>query len=469
VNRSPELVLMLVDALLAFHESRRSGIVRAQCAGTKKQLVLESGLIAFAESNVAEEHLARILLASKDLQRADLPRIAASMKSGIPVDQAILACCDLAPEKLQSAASEQISVILASLLGRTDCEVRLYKGESLLRRKFHLSRPVPECLLQAARTASRFPPMKRALGPGMRLRQNSLKGLEFPLDSMEAYALSLVDGETSVGQISQMLPRASAESLLTTLLLLGLASVAAPAVPASSDDLQPDDESDEIRTLLERFEASNYYEILSVPTDANEQTIRDAYHELARRYHPDRFQSEQHGTEVKRDADRLFTFITAAHRTLSDAAARAEYDRSRLTRESRVEAALQARGAHLENQKMAETLFRAGRRALAQKDHEKAITHLKECVWLCPEVATYRRHLAAAQSEIPRFRKEAEQHLLAAIRLDEMNAESYLLLGKLYLNINLPRKAEQQFHMALQWDPGNRQAEGLLAQLPKPD
>ena len=63
------------------------------------------------------------------------------------------------------------------------------------------------------------------------------------------------------------------------------------------------------------------------------------------------------------------------------------------------------------------------------------------------------------------MRKEAEQHLLKSIELDGMQAEPYLALGKLYISVNLPRRAETQLQEALRWDPENSEAQKLLREL----
>jgi molecular chaperone DnaJ len=65
-------------------------------------------------------------------------------------------------------------------------------------------------------------------------------------------------------------------------------------------------------------EHSDYYQILGVPRDADAEAIKNAFHRLARRYHPDR--SRESGAEAR------FKEITEAYTVLSDSARRAEYD-----------------------------------------------------------------------------------------------------------------------------------------------
>lgn len=63
----------------------------------------------------------------------------------------------------------------------------------------------------------------------------------------------------------------------------------------------------------------NYYEILGVPENADEETIKRAFRELAKKYHPDR---------PGGDAEK-FKKIIEAYRVLSDKKLRAEYDQKR--------------------------------------------------------------------------------------------------------------------------------------------
>src|SRR3954471_12454042 len=63
----------------------------------------------------------------------------------------------------------------------------------------------------------------------------------------------------------------------------------------------------------------DYYEVLGVPRDADEETIRRAYRQLARQYHPD----------VNKDpgAEERFQEVSEAYEVLSDPEKRERYDR----------------------------------------------------------------------------------------------------------------------------------------------
>jgi molecular chaperone DnaJ len=65
---------------------------------------------------------------------------------------------------------------------------------------------------------------------------------------------------------------------------------------------------------------ADYYEVLGVARDADDSTIKRAYRQLARRYHPDVAQD-------KAAAESHFKEINEAYEVLSDAQKRANYDR----------------------------------------------------------------------------------------------------------------------------------------------
>jgi curved DNA-binding protein CbpA len=65
----------------------------------------------------------------------------------------------------------------------------------------------------------------------------------------------------------------------------------------------------------------DYYRILGVPFDADQQAIKAAYRQLARQYHPDTQNDDASEEKMKQ--------INEAYRVLSDPKERARYDRGR--------------------------------------------------------------------------------------------------------------------------------------------
>jgi len=464
----------LVEALLDLHSSQGSAVLRLEKEGVKKQLAVRGGRVAFAESNIAEEHLARVLVDLGRISRADLTAVATLMKSGKPSDEALLESGKVDAAGLAEGVRAQAVAILASLLPWSDSDASVFSGDRALHRATDGQIPIPELLVLAARRAVEGRRLPAGLLPlkGSVLRSADARRVQLAaaLDPAEAAvyvaAESPVDAQLLVSRLAR--DGTKAEEAACRLLLLGLIELRSPTPAADGAQRSSEEEAADARLerrlddMLQRFEVASHYEILSIAPDATTDQIQAAYHELAKEFHPDRFPAEQFSPEFRARVEKLFTSINGAYTILSDPAARITYDDSRLA-QSQVEAAQRARvGMAADNEKIADALFRAGRMSMAQHDYEKAVAHLKECVWLRSDVARYRLYLGVAESQIPKYRKEAEEHLLKAIELDRMGIESYLALGRLYMKVNLPRRAEVQFNEVLRWDPHHAEAQRLL-------
>jgi curved DNA-binding protein CbpA len=465
--------MSLVESLLKIDKAKQSGVVRFEGSSYKRQIITRTGRLAFAESNLPEEHLAAILIKMGLLRSSHLAGITALMKTGKSSDRAVLESTGLSQEDLKKAVMEQAVRILSNLLERDDIKVHFYEGENLVTREIQLDFPLPEILVLSARRAAKEGRPAGFLGLQLTLVRNTSNTEEYlnlPLNRHESFAYSLVRDPTSVQNILSQIPAGDAkpEELLRRLLLLDLIRSDSP-ISSTNGRMRSlsnhENIQEHMENLLQSFEIAGLYEILSVPTDATEDHIKDAYHRLAKQFHPDRFQSKEHGASIRKTAEKLFTYFTGAYATLGTPMLRVKYDETRNIKDSRVKATLETRAAvEADKERMAETLFSKGRIALQDGDYEKAVEHLKECIWLLPDVPKYHFFLGNAQAEIPRLRKEAERHFLRALDLNSTSAIMHVSLGKLYLRVNLPRKAEAQFREALRWEPDNAEASSLLEQ-----
>jgi curved DNA-binding protein CbpA len=464
----------LPQILFDLHKDSRSGVLRIERGAEKKQLVLNDGLLVFAESNLPGEHLARIMVKMDLISRAEMNEIASLMKTGKTSEEAILALSSSGMEHLEKGRCEQAIVILASLWAWKECDIRLYSADSLMRYRLNLGLPLPQLMVLSARRAVSdhlisFP--SSFWERSFCVAEDSVeKALDYPLNNVESYVYSLLRAPLTAADVLPLVPEADArpEELLQRLFVLGLITTKEPVSqtgesPAATESalfvLQLDD-------ILLRFQSASLYEILSIPTEASPDEIQAAYHELAKQYHPDRFQSKEFSEDLRAKVERVFASVNEAYITLKDPASRVRYDEERHTKESKVEAELKARaGGHSEDEKTAEVLYRDARILLRKGDFEKAIERLKGCVWLSPEKAVYHHYLGVAMGEIPKFRKSAEQHLLKAIELDSVSSDSHLELAKLYIKVMLPRKASLQLQELLRWDPHNPKAQKLMTEL----
>ncbi|MEJ2247651.1 MAG: DnaJ domain-containing protein [Acidobacteriota bacterium] len=470
VNRSK-----LPEVLLNLAGKKQSGVFRAQKANVTKQLIFKDGAIAFAESNQADEHLAHIMVSMGFIKQSDLSEVVSLMKQGKNSEEAVFTVPGSESECLNKGISEQVIVVLSSLLSWGDFEMRFFAGENLIKNRRNMALNVPEMLVFSARRAvsKRLIPVPRGFLDGTITADKDRAELrmKLPLDDAESFAYVRAHDEISA---KELLPLISAndstpEDVLLRLYALGLLAQEKPQEAPAGDGSKTalaDEFGMLIEDMLVRFESASMYEILSIKTDADINEIQVAYHDLAKQFHPDRFQSDNVPDSIRSRVEQVFAYINEAYMTLKDPDLRAGYDRERLKKGDNVEAAIKSNttvGA--EEEKMIKALFRQGQKSLDESDFEKAVKELKSCVHLRPENARYNYYLGLAESEIPGLYKSAEQHLLKAIEMESIPVKIQIALAKLYLKVGLPRKASGLLDQLLLWDPGNPEVNNLLEQI----
>ncbi len=473
MNENRPFHLRLTATLLDIHKAGVSTIIRLSRGTEKKQLFIRSGRTVNAESNAPDDHLARILVKLDILPQAGLKKVADLMKTGRISDEAIQQVGGLKPHEIEMGAHEQAIQILASVFSWEDGEIRCYRFEGDTKRRIDLRIPVPDILIAAVRAAvtrgfmpSAIKALKGKLAPETDL---SPELLALPLDAVETMAFTQVRDVSALEELIPFLPqeRSNPRELLQRLLLLGYLRLVDPQASGTKEKVSRDSLlAAQLDELLQTYETASLYEVLAIPPDASEDAVKMAYHELAKRYHPDRYQAKGRDPGIHTRAGKVFTQIAAAYAVLSNPVRRAGYDEERLRCANPVESALQAKSAAaMEKEKMADLLYRAGRASIAKGEFEKAVEQLRECVYAQPETARYQHALGVAQSEIPKLRKEAEQHLLKALELDKLQIDAYVDLARLYIKVNLPRRAELYLQQALNWTPGNQEVERMLKEL----
>jgi CheY-like chemotaxis protein len=206
----------------------------------------------------------------------------------------------------------------------------------------------------------------------------------------------------------------------------------------------------ELTEMAEKLRGRDYFGILGVPESARENEIRKAYVDLAKRTHPDRFSGAS--DPVRRLAEEIFGLIARAHETLADPNRRLDYlrDRSNQARDAvELEEGHRALKAELE--------FQKGAVCLKGKSYERAVFHFENAVRAYPEEGEYHAYygwaLYLADPDAPGRLKEALGHVLKGRKLAPGREKPYLFLGRLYKAANREKIAEKAFVRAVQLDP----------------
>jgi curved DNA-binding protein CbpA len=218
--------------------------------------------------------------------------------------------------------------------------------------------------------------------------------------------------------------------------------------------------------------AKLHYEVLDVAPLATIDEIKNAYHALALRFHPDRF--HQSDPELRNKVESAFARIARAYEVLSDQSRRSDYDARRSSKtatggEKSKTTVMDSNGAKQspppKEQTRAEISFQHGLDALKGNRHDEAIRFLAEAAMLSPRDARYRAHYGHALIRQPKTRRIAETELQAALTLEPENASYRVMLAELYKQLGLHRRAEGELKRALAANPTNEAARSLLLNL----
>ncbi len=195
----------------------------------------------------------------------------------------------------------------------------------------------------------------------------------------------------------------------------------------------------------------NYYDTLGVKTDADDTTIKKAYHALAKKYHPDSFHNKN-----KPDANEKFKIIKNAYETLINEDLRKTYDKYMLK---------PSRSASLENEahfKKSVQFYEKGRRLYKAKKFESSSRAFMTALSFDQNSALYCSWLGLTLSHISGRLNEAKKWCEKAIKLSPYNADYYVNMAIVYRDAGLTSLADRFFEKALKYDPDNSRAHSWL-------
>lgn len=233
--------------------------------------------------------------------------------------------------------------------------------------------------------------------------------------------------------------------------------------PSSSPHVadEPSDDSrfeEEVRALLASAQKSTYYELLGVTAESPVDQIKETFHRMARKFHPDRHMGHSERLNLLQD---LMGRLTIAYKTLTSEERRAAYDKE-IARAGTFTLGQQEKTEELET--VDECLARA-KEALRAKNFAGSLLWLRKCVEIAPNVAKHHAMLARSLAAFPQYRQDAVRHFALAIELDQWNTSTYFQFGELYETMGLPWRAVPLYRRILEIDPEHAKALDRLAAL----
>jgi curved DNA-binding protein CbpA len=488
------------EPLRTIHQNSQSGTLLVRRQGITKELVFDQGVCGDARSNDPAEGLGEFLLRIGKLSPDQLDAATQAGNTTSVLPATLLEMKLVAPSELADFRALHAQEIVYSLFNWNSGSFEFKPEKSSPNGTGSLHLTVPNLIFEGIRRLTNPDIIHRGLkGPDRLIRlapQFEAKAAEIFLKPDEAFILSRIESSARISEVLQLSPLGldMTQKMLYGFLATGIVEFVqqttpptAPQPPAASrvyrstsaptyqpapgnDDPEIKEEDlatvrSDVFLMLDKAKTRNYYELLGVPATASPDEIKKSYYTLAKKYHPDRYhQTTQE--DLKNALDAIFSTLSQAYDTLKVPATRGSYDAKTFRLESPAgtpekPAASPAPGP-APQQKLAELNYRQGRSNYEQEDYWSAIQALRQSVRIEPENPRYRYWLAMALSKNAKWRREAEEHFLKAISLDQFVPDYYVGLGFLYQEAGMHKRAETQLRQALQISPGDSNARVAL-------
>lgn len=486
--------LPLAELIRGIAAAGLSGTLRLQNKRIKIALYFDTGALQYASSNLRAHRLIETLKRLSNLPEAQLAGLAAITSDNDLIELSKRGVISSAI--LNRARTAQVSDVMRKALtwedGEWEFDVRARLADAVAV-EIDLNQLLVECARHHADEH-----IKSRLGRIDGAFSSPATGVyDVQLLPVEAFVLSRVQGETSLSELTALsgVPEADAYRAIYALTLGGVlrcvgwpAPLSLPAVtvttkkpkaspkepakvtrpPSRVAVEQEDDDPQELFSRLDR--ARDHYDVLDVGRGAGNSELKEAYHSLARRYHPDRFHRGDNALRAR--VDSAFARIAQAYEILSNLSSRAAYDarlgvKTTANKKADIPAKPEAANepAALTAAERAELAFNKGMVALQQQKKQDAVTCLAEAAHLAPREARYRAHYGQALGAERQTRRIAEAEFQAAIALAPDNAAYRVMLAQLYQELGLRRRAQGELERALIAEPKNKEARALLASL----
>lgn len=211
----------------------------------------------------------------------------------------------------------------------------------------------------------------------------------------------------------------------------------------------------------------NFYEILGIKYTATMDEIEDAYHNLARKLHPDVTGGNTELTE-------RYMAINEAYQVLSKPASRAEYDtiigvdKLKESEEKIPEPVIRKDKSPAEDMRRLDARLRRTIReaeSLCRKDNFWEANRKLEA-FLKTHSDNPQLRIALASAALGRKRyHEAVNHMKAACMVEYHNPDNYVKLGRIYVQAGQLILAEKALREALGWNAEHKGALSLMREI----
>ena len=356
---------------------KKSGRLVFKSGDIEKYFFFTDGDLLQVKTNQPEERLGEVLFRLEKISRDDHARMDDFIEPRTNIGEVLKSKGLISEADLEEALVYQLRETTLNTFPFFDADVAFQERTGAPAEKGVRRISVPFLIEYGIRRMSYDPALKAFLAK--KVPRSHGRSMAHLLTGEEKKVLGVIQGGAPAEKVLADLGAApdffwKTLYLLYCLDLVDFEPEAASAPPAPEPDRAaaagPEKAAEiaDVMAMRDSLETKTYYQILDVPKTANEEEIKKAYFNLARRFHPDRFDRKVQAAH--RDLiDEVFDAITNAYRTLINRDKRKAYDSS------------SGRGEeHEDAMGKADIKFRQGKTLYTQERFDDAVTLLEEAV-----------------------------------------------------------------------------------------
>lgn len=492
--QTQNLASMRVPWILSeLHSTRRSGTLHIMGSNRKfgRRLYVKKGNVCFALSNQEADRFGRLLLESGVISEEDFTRAILKMDGKKRFGEILVEMGCLSEQDLQVNLDRQVRDIVFSTFELDSGLYFLEERDPELPSDLLRSLDFASLLLDGIRSIRNLilldDELARFKGEPIRFSETPTIAIQkLPLTPEEGYALSRIDGHTTIEQLIPIvrmgedsfrrlmyamfcLNVVSAETerplLINRFDQVDTAPLETPKVKTHENLTREQSQDREVivKKYLE-IKNENFWNFMEVSPKCNAKELREAFLKHNKTYHPD-LCNQQHLADLKPYLNKIVSHVNLAFNTLNDPNKRETYMQSVHQGVPDHQPTLSVQ----ERAQLAVEPYKMAVKYIHEEDFFNAHRYLEQAVRLAPEEAKYLIELGKVEMRNPNWLNKAKSRLTKAVELAPSNPNAHFYLAKLLIEQGRSKLAIAHLKQTVEFDPMNDQAEELLASLQSDD
>ncbi|MCB1045256.1 MAG: DnaJ domain-containing protein [Acidobacteria bacterium] len=488
--QTQDLASMRVPWILCeMFEHKRSGTLHIMGSNRKfgRRIYVRDGNIKFALSNQESDRFGRLLLESGIITEDQFTRAILKMDGKKRFGHILLEMECITEEQLQAQLDRQVKEIVFSTF---ELDSGLYFLEERdpglppdLTRNLDFATTIISGIRAIRNLILLDDEMNRFKDEPIRFNEKPTIPLQqLPLKPEEAYALSRIDGFSSIDKLMPItrMDEDDFRRIMYAMFCLNVVSAKTerPQLVNRFDHFEeeelkdPDivykgnltrDQAKERESIVRKYleiKNENLWNFMEVSPKATPKELKEAFLKHNKSFHPDLI-NQPYLMDLKPYVNKILSHVNYAFNILNDPNKRESYLKSLNQLPEHAQPTLSAN----DRAQLAIEPYKMAVKYIHEEDFFNAHRYLEQAVRLAPNEARYLVELARIEMRNPNWLSKAKVHLNKALELDATNAKAHHLLGGLYAEQGHKPPAIQHLKQALEYDPMNDQARELLESL----